>query len=238
MPRRPATRRGGGGGVAHDPNAIPKSVVDAAADLLVGTAADTVGRLAKGTALDVLRVNAGATALEWAAASGGAADLAAPWIADYPIPLAVSQSNQSPEANKGHYQVFVLDRTQTINAVVYWNQGTTGNIDLGIFDDDDSGKPGTMLRSSGAVPIGAAGAHVQTLSSAISLAAGRYYVAFSQSAADAHQYTSWAGGTTYRTVFGALRYEKATQHPLATVSGAAEGSFPLEVYNVRACRTV
>lgn len=53
--------------------AVLKSLVDAAGDLLVGTADNTVGRLAKGAALDVLRVNAGATALEWAAPSGGSA---------------------------------------------------------------------------------------------------------------------------------------------------------------------
>lgn len=51
--------------------AIPKSLVDAAGDLLVGTADNTVGRLAKGSALQVLRVNSGATALEYADPSGG-----------------------------------------------------------------------------------------------------------------------------------------------------------------------
>jgi hypothetical protein len=51
---------------------IAKSIVDAAGDLIVGTAADTVARLAKGGALTYLRVNAAATALEWAALSGGA----------------------------------------------------------------------------------------------------------------------------------------------------------------------
>lgn len=56
---------------------IPKSLIDAAGDLIVGTADDTAGRLAKGSALDVLRVNAGATALEWAAASGGSVSDAA-----------------------------------------------------------------------------------------------------------------------------------------------------------------
>ncbi len=45
---------------------IPASIIDAAGDLIVGTAADTAVRLAKGMALQVLRVNAGATALEWA----------------------------------------------------------------------------------------------------------------------------------------------------------------------------
>lgn len=46
-------------------------LVDAAGDLLVGTADNTLGKLAKGTALQVLRTNAGATALEWATPSGG-----------------------------------------------------------------------------------------------------------------------------------------------------------------------
>lgn len=50
---------------------VAKSLVDAAGDLLVGSAADTVARLAMGTASQVLRVNSGATGLEWAAAAGG-----------------------------------------------------------------------------------------------------------------------------------------------------------------------
>ena len=45
------------------------TVVDAAGDLLVGTAADTLGRLGIGTAGQVLKVNSGATALEWGSAS-------------------------------------------------------------------------------------------------------------------------------------------------------------------------
>lgn len=58
-------------------NAVPKTLVDAAGDLLVGTAADTVARLPLGSALQVLRVNAGATAPEWAAASAGAVSVIA-----------------------------------------------------------------------------------------------------------------------------------------------------------------
>lgn len=46
--------------------AIPKSIVDAAGDLIVGSAADTVTRKAIGTAFQYLRVNSGATDLEWA----------------------------------------------------------------------------------------------------------------------------------------------------------------------------
>jgi hypothetical protein len=51
---------------------ISPTLIDAAGDLLIGTADNTVGRLGIGTALQVLRTNAGATAPEWApAASGG-----------------------------------------------------------------------------------------------------------------------------------------------------------------------
>jgi hypothetical protein len=45
---------------------IPQALIDAAGDLLYGSAADTTARLALGTARQVLQVNAGATAPEWA----------------------------------------------------------------------------------------------------------------------------------------------------------------------------
>lgn len=57
--------------------AVPKSLIDAAGDLLVGSAADTVARLGIGTAGQVLTVNSGATAPEWAAASSGAVSVIA-----------------------------------------------------------------------------------------------------------------------------------------------------------------
>ena len=50
--------------------AIPKSIVDAAGDIIYATANDTVARLALGTAGQVLKVNSGATAPEWGAAGG------------------------------------------------------------------------------------------------------------------------------------------------------------------------
>ena len=46
--------------------AVTKSLIDAAGDLIVGTADNTVGRLAKGTPLQGLRTNVAGTALEWA----------------------------------------------------------------------------------------------------------------------------------------------------------------------------
>ena len=52
--------------------AIPKSIVDAAGDLIYATADNTVARLGIGTAGQVLKVNSGATAPEWGAAASGA----------------------------------------------------------------------------------------------------------------------------------------------------------------------
>jgi hypothetical protein len=47
------------------------TAIDAAGDLLYGSAADTVTRLAIGTAGQILKVNSGATAPEWGAAPSG-----------------------------------------------------------------------------------------------------------------------------------------------------------------------
>lgn len=59
-------------GLADDDHPyVLESLIDAAGDLLVGTAADTAGRLAMGsTALKGLHRNAGGTALEWAVPAG------------------------------------------------------------------------------------------------------------------------------------------------------------------------
>lgn len=55
--------------------ALPETIIDAAGDLIYGSAADTAARLAIGTAGQVLTVNSGATAPEWATpAPAGAAN--------------------------------------------------------------------------------------------------------------------------------------------------------------------
>jgi hypothetical protein len=50
---------------------LKKSIIDAAGDLIYGTANDTAARLALGTAGQVLTVNSGATAPEWKTAAAG-----------------------------------------------------------------------------------------------------------------------------------------------------------------------
>jgi hypothetical protein len=51
--------------------ALPETIIDAAGDLIYGSAADTAARLAIGTAGQVLQVNSGATAPEWASPAAG-----------------------------------------------------------------------------------------------------------------------------------------------------------------------
>ena len=58
-----------------DPGAVRKSLIDAAGDLLVGSADNTVGRLALGTNGHVLTVDtagSGVAKVKWAAAASGA----------------------------------------------------------------------------------------------------------------------------------------------------------------------
>lgn len=55
-----------------DPNAIPKTLIDAKGDLIAGSASDTAARLAVGTNGQVLTADSTtATGLKWAAASSG-----------------------------------------------------------------------------------------------------------------------------------------------------------------------
>lgn len=56
---------------ADDPNAIQNAIIDAAGDLIYGTAPDTPARLPIGTAGQVLTVNVGATAPQWQTPASG-----------------------------------------------------------------------------------------------------------------------------------------------------------------------
>lgn len=77
------------GGSSGSGTYVPTALVDAAGDLLVGTADNTLARLAKGSALNVLRVNAAGTALEYGTANG--------------LPSAVSTKTTAYSAVSGEF---------------------------------------------------------------------------------------------------------------------------------------
>jgi hypothetical protein len=98
--------------------AIPKSLVDAAGDLIYATANDTPARLALGTSNQILRVNSGATAPEWATVSSGAMTL-------------VQRSSFSNVANTGTTFDAVFSSTYKSYVMVIENiYAATGGDDL------------------------------------------------------------------------------------------------------------
>lgn len=164
-------------------NAVPKTLVDAAGDLLVGTAADTVARLPLGSALQVLRVNAGATAPEWAAAAGGSSGLpligagygAAPGM----VRLAFVEPVLTPGANTtvymGPYQV---DGDLTLGGGVFKIQALTGtaNVRLAIISmNTTTWQPSAVVKDFGELTYTTTGQKVVTFSN-VTIPAGWYFV--------------------------------------------------------------
>jgi hypothetical protein len=84
---------------------IPVTLIDAAGDLIIGSAADTVARLAIGTARQQLNVNAGATAPAWASSPHslmtGTGDLLISSGANTPARLALGTAGQVLKVNAG-----------------------------------------------------------------------------------------------------------------------------------------
>jgi hypothetical protein len=94
--------------------AIPKSLVDAAGDLIYATANDTPARLAIGTAGQVLKVNSGATAPEWGAA-GGASGM-----------TLISKTTYSSVASQIVDTVFTSTYTNYMIVIEDWIGSATG----------------------------------------------------------------------------------------------------------------
>lgn len=97
--------------------AVPKSLIDALGDLIVGSANDTVKRLGVGSALQVLRVNSGGTDLEYA------------------TPLAAPTTYRKTTAKTVNTTVAATDLLNGEITVAAGVMGTTGMVRLTAFGD-------------------------------------------------------------------------------------------------------
>jgi hypothetical protein len=93
------------------------TVVDAAGDLLYGTASDTLGRLAIGTAGQVLKVNSGATAPEWGSASASYA-----WTTWTPTWTNLTVGNGSVTA-----RYVQIDKLVVMEVYLVWGSTTSAS---------------------------------------------------------------------------------------------------------------
>jgi hypothetical protein len=165
---------------------IPKSLIDAKGDLIVGTAADTVGRLAVGvTNGHVLTVDSAETSgMKWAAAAGGsgtdyksgASPKTGLWYRGNYGPVG---SNLTLTLNRLYAAPFRLNATTTFDRIgidVVTAAAATGVARLAIYQSDATGGlPGTLVLDAGTVDIASTGGKAITISQ--QLTAGFYWLA-------------------------------------------------------------
>jgi hypothetical protein len=165
---------------------VPKSLVDAKGDLLVGSANDTVARLAVGSDGQVLTADAASTnGVKWATAAGGAGTdfkvatkpRTGKW---YRAPSfgPVGSNLSMSTLNRCYFVPFRLAASTTFDriGVDVATAGTaTAVLRLGIYSPDAAGDlPGTLILDAGTVAGDALGAKQATISQL--LAAGMYWL--------------------------------------------------------------
>jgi hypothetical protein len=164
---------------------VPKSLVDAKGDLLVGSAADTVARLAVGSDGQVLTADAASTnGVKWAAAGGGSGtDFKvghSPWSGKW------SRGNYGPVGSNltlvlnrlyaAPYRLNASGTADRIGVDVATAAAAGGVARLVIYQPDGTGgMPGTVVLDAGTVAIDTTGAKAITISQALS--AGFYWLA-------------------------------------------------------------
>ncbi len=115
---------------------------------------------------------------EVAAEAGGATAVAPSWV---PIPVFDLAGNAAPGTGTMESTVAIVRQPITANRIVFHVAVSSGNIDVGIYDDDGLGgagqpnAPGTLLVSSGSVACPAEGAASVTIAGT-ALTPGRYWV--------------------------------------------------------------
>lgn len=162
---------------------VPSSLVDAAGDLLVGTADNTLGRLPKGSALQALRVKADGSGLEYAtpAAGGGFVPGTVPapslltgtrYVA-LPVNVGSGISNMTYADGTAHVYPLVVPVACTMTSVsISINvAGSAGAVvRFGLYDS-------TGARVADLGTVAATAAAIVTLTVSQPLTPGIYYVA-------------------------------------------------------------
>lgn len=164
---------------ASDVGGVPVSLIDAAGDLIVGTAADTAGRLAVGAAGTVLTSN-GSTAA-WATPSGGGVTI--------PLPSAIGFhrriGSNATMARGTVWWIRIPEIAHDVKVTHVWIDTATGVSSCtatgAIVSTTTAGKPGTVLASTavGAINMSVSAAmNGAALSSPYTLTTGgNYWVA-------------------------------------------------------------
>lgn len=153
---------------------VALSTIDAAGDLLVGSADNTVARLAKGSALQVLRVNAGGTALEYATPSSAA--VTNPQFLGLVTPVSVDSTSALSSANMTYYMKFRVHADISVTALKFYVGAASGNMDVGIYADS-AGSPAARLVSTGSFAVPAIGLVSKAISSTALTAGTDYWLA-------------------------------------------------------------
>lgn len=179
---------------------IPKSLVDAKGDLLVGTADDTVARLAVGSDGTVPVADTNSTSgILWARPARPALFASGGYTAVAASSSAVGQTN-----NRLFYLPFFVPRRMTFDRVAVNHTATTtttGGVRLGLYATATAGgAPGALITDYGVADLTTA-AGVKELTISTTLDPGIYW------AAAAYQYTG--------------------SNPSCTSAGAAQIAIPL-----------
>lgn len=189
--------------------ALPETIIDAAGDLIYGSAADTAARLAIGTAGQVLKVNSGATAPEWDDAAGGGSSnyyVATGRNLYVQSPFADAVTNQDPTEDVTYYMPIYLP-TCTIDRIgIRAGSSFSGSatVRLGIYGSTDN-EPDNLILDAGTVSVTSASTNYQiTISQSVT--EGIYWLAINQQTAQNGQQVYVGGNNNFllqaRTAIG------------------------------------
>lgn len=160
------------------PALMPKSLIDAKGDLIVGTAADTAARLPAGTTGQVLTADPGETSgLKWAAAGGGSVLLSpvpksGTWIS--PVFNTNHNSNDARASGSGVGCQIPLSAPISIDRIgCYVSTAEAVNAKVLLYNSDGDGYP-YQLVASGVLDCTSSGRKEITIST-VALPSGLYH---------------------------------------------------------------